>query len=480
MDPRVIDSLVVELGLDPSKFNAQQQAAVDKTKRTVEEIRKQSREAEDATAKVSDAIGALRTQALEMFAVFAGGKSILDFSAQLTHANAELGRTERSIGVSASVISAWQGAARIFGGDAKTMAQSFTMLSDAFAGWKIGIVSPIIADLRAISTAGGKIIDVNKGVEQSFIDLAENLKNIHDRDPAQAGLLGRHLGLDPAMIDLLIRGPAGVKEVLDYVRKIGVATHEDVDAFGELEKRMNQMGLKAEDLGRKMIGETGIAARIIALADELNKPLSEARPWDALFGWGKYAPTAGQSPASPPKLFSEPTKTGVFTSQAEKEDFIRAEAVKRGIDPDVAVRVAKSEGLADFVGDNGTSFGAFQLHVTPGGRGGAVGDQFRAATGLDLSDPANERASIQFALDNARRNGWADYHGAARVGIGNWAGIGAMTNSNSTSNSTQHIHIDKVEINAGPNADGSKIAQDFRREILNRQSYVAQGNIGQN
>lgn len=478
--PTVIDSLIVELGLDASKFSAQQRAAVDQSKKNVDQIRKHAQDAEDASAKVSDAIGGLRAQALEMFAVFAGGKGIIDFSTSLTHADAALGRLSRSTGVSASEISRWQGAARIFGGDAKEMAQSFTTLSDAFAGWKVGKVSPIIEDLRAISAAGGKIIDVNQGVEQSFIDLAENLKAIHDRDPARAGFLGRQLGLDPATIDLLLRGPAGVKEVLDYVKKIGTATHEDADAFGELEKRINQMGLKAESLGRKVLGgEGGWAAKILEIADILNMTPGEA--WTYLNNPNRKPLgqnfNSGSGPGS--KLFSEPPKTGAFTSQAEKEAFIRDEAIKRGIDPDVAVRVAKSEGFNNFIGDNGTSFGAFQLHVTRDGRGNAVGDQFRAATGLDPADPANERAAIAYALDDARRNGWAAYHGAANTGIGNWVGISASQSARS-STVDNSIHVTgPITINAGAGADGTKIADDFKRELYQRNSLTWQSNIGQ-
>jgi hypothetical protein len=98
--------------------------------------------------------------------------------------------------------------------------------------------------------------------------------------------------------------------------------------------------------------------------------------------------------------------------------YIRERAGAYGIDPETALRVARSEGLRNPIGDNGTSFGAFQLHV-----GGGVGDEFRRATGLDPSDPANERATIDYALKIAAQRGWAPYHGAARVGVGQWEGI---------------------------------------------------------
>lgn len=122
---------------------------------------------------------------------------------------------------------------------------------------------------------------------------------------------------------------------------------------------------------------------------------------------------------------SAPAGDVAFKSKAEKEAFIRAEAARLSISPDVAFRVAKSEGFDNFKSTipGEQSFGAFQLHVTPGGRGRAVGDQFRERTGLDPSDPSTERAGIAFALEWAKQHGWGDFHGAANTGIGKWEGI---------------------------------------------------------
>lgn len=51
---------------------------------------------------------------------------------------------------------------------------------------------------------------------------------------------------------------------------------------------------------------------------------------------------------------------------------IRSYALRYGVDPRAALAVASSEGLSGLVGDNGTSFGPFQLHIggaLPSGRG---------------------------------------------------------------------------------------------------------------
>ena len=127
-------------------------------------------------------------------------------------------------------------------------------------------------------------------------------------------------------------------------------------------------------------------------------------------------------PAPDPTSFSPaPGGSGMSSGISDPRGlvpYIRQEAQRYGIAPDVAVKVAASEGLGNPVGDKGTSFGALQLHV-----GGGMGDDFKRSTGLDPSQPQNERAGIDYALSQVPKTGWTPFHGAARVGIGPRQGI---------------------------------------------------------
>ena len=121
------------------------------------------------------------------------------------------------------------------------------------------------------------------------------------------------------------------------------------------------------------------------------------------------APAGGASAGGGPQ-------TRVSTREAADDAaYIRQAAIARGMNPDVAVRVAASEGLFDYTGDQGSSFGPFQLHyggMAPGGNAvGGLGDEFTKATGLHASDPATKKAQIDFALDHAAQNGWGAWHG---------------------------------------------------------------------
>jgi len=118
----------------------------------------------------------------------------------------------------------------------------------------------------------------------------------------------------------------------------------------------------------------------------------------------------------------------------EVEAFIRAFAPTVGIDPDVAVAVARSEGglqnpfrrgegpapksQAPGLGATENSFGPFQLYIS--GNNAGLGDRAVAA-GVDPRE--DWKSGIQYALTEASNRGWGQWYGAANSGIDRWQGI---------------------------------------------------------
>jgi hypothetical protein len=113
------------------------------------------------------------------------------------------------------------------------------------------------------------------------------------------------------------------------------------------------------------------------------------------------------------------------------EAFIRKAAAARGINPDVAVAVARSEGgledpfkqsdiEVDRHGGHERSYGAFQLNLD-----GGLGEE---ALKFGIDPRKDWQRGIEYALDTAaRKRSWADFHGAANTGIANDAGFGGAT-----------------------------------------------------
>lgn len=119
------------------------------------------------------------------------------------------------------------------------------------------------------------------------------------------------------------------------------------------------------------------------------------------------------------------------------ESYIVQAALARGIDPNVALRVARGEGglndpfrhgegpaprsQAPDLGPLENSFGPFQLYIS--GTGAGLGDRAVAA-GIDPRK--NWQGGVDFALDEAKRAGWGQWYGAKAAGITGMMGIGGV------------------------------------------------------
>lgn len=108
------------------------------------------------------------------------------------------------------------------------------------------------------------------------------------------------------------------------------------------------------------------------------------------------------------------------------EAYIRQRAPLFGVDPDIAVRVAKSEGglsnptqQSTYVknGRRERSYGPFQLYID-----GGLGNRALAA-GIDPRKESDWQKGVDFALNEAGKKGWGQWYGAAKVGVGNWDGV---------------------------------------------------------
>jgi hypothetical protein len=122
-----------------------------------------------------------------------------------------------------------------------------------------------------------------------------------------------------------------------------------------------------------------------------------------------------------------------MAANKEVADYIRKRAIALGADPETALKVSRAEALnvfdpskPDLGGDEGSSFGPFQLHykgMSKSMPNAGMGDDFTAATGLHASDPSTWPQQVDFALNKAVQGGWGPWMGAKAAGVGTWDGL---------------------------------------------------------
>jgi hypothetical protein len=596
--PTIIDSLILEFGLDPAKFTQGQKQITEALTRTKADADRQAKEIEASGKQAARFFSEMRKTAVELFALFTGGRGIKDFIQDTVTAGVHLGQLSKILGMSGRDIAAWQGVAERVGGSSESITNLMKNLNGQLQELSLtGESGKAIAFFRSLGVDVGMFGKPAKTADDILLQLADHVKEFSELDTRRAAQIFHDLGANDGDIALLLRSGDAIRKLLDEEKRLAGWTQPQIDASDRLRDRWNllwqvldnlwriiqtnlepavrqlldaliQLGAWLEQhpkilegvfvaaaivltrltlgIGTGLVGAIGIATGKANLLGSALQALSitgllgqmlrfynllqvveaigSAKPedfkedrskaegiWNRLFGgtfledktqpgesWLRNLLFGHKSVPASPGWTSDrgrsQTPSGAISgamTPAEAAAYIRQAAIKRGIDPEVALRVAESEGgFAGRPGDYGggsqpSSFTPFQLHyggIAPGMMMAGLGDEFTKRTGLDARDPVNERAAIDFALDQAAHGGWGPWHGwkgtpfagiTPPSAVASTAGAGGAA---STTTVTTQNHIGEVNVHTqATDADG--IAKDIRAAI-DRNATSSQANMG--
>lgn len=272
----VIDSLVVQLGLDPSNFNTEQKKAAADFLKTKKEAERQGKEIEEAGKRASEAFyGRLKRESLSFFAALAGAAGLKEFVSQITRADAATGRLARNLGLSSQTLSSWQMAAQRFGGTAEGLSGSFQSFSSSIQELRTTGNSSILPWMFRLQSLGGRQIDLNKSLDESFLDIGHDIHQISKTNPQLANFLGRQLGLDQGTINLLNRGDDALRKVLQDAKEFA-PSREDVAAAKERQSDWNRLSQIFVKLGRTILTDfTPAIDAVLRLLERLGQWLTQ-------------------------------------------------------------------------------------------------------------------------------------------------------------------------------------------------------------
>lgn len=272
----IIDALVVKLTLDSSQFERAQKAATDSFDKTRTGAQKAAKTIEESGKGAAEAISRVTREVMTLFAVFTAGRGLKEFVASITVADSALGRLSANLKLAPSTVSSWAQAVEQIGGSGDAAAKSFQSFSDAIQELKTTGNTSILQFLYRLQAAGGTQINLNKSIDQSFLDLSANLSAINKRDPALANYLGRQLHLDTETISLLVKGPAAVREALAQASKNAVSAR-DTEAAQRLLATWVQMRQTAERFTRNLVTE--LTPGLVILLRQFQEWIEKNQEW---------------------------------------------------------------------------------------------------------------------------------------------------------------------------------------------------------
>lgn len=419
----VLDQFIIEIGLDPKKLTDGQKLAVAGARQTADDIRKIGQGIEKTGKSGAEYLGMLNSKLLALGGILTGGLTlagVANFAGKMTNADAASGRLAYTLGTNVKQLDVWRNAAYLAGGSAQSITGDIQTLTNQFQDFAITGESSVIPWFRALNV---QISDEKTGKMRDFAAIMKDLANQFQKmDPVKAAAFGRNMGFSQDTINLLVKGG----DELERILKIAQAQSTMNEAAAEKARKLQESyrGLEEAATGWARALLNSVTPALIKVNEYMAKVYQDRDKYvDKRSIFGRVLDKMGLRKGEQSEKINTPGSA--FTDKAEKEAFIRSEAIKRGISPDVAMAVSRSEGFNVYEGDEGSSFGAFQLHyggVSRKHSSSGLGDTFTKKTGLDARDPSTEREQIKFALDEAAKGGWGPWHGWKGA---QWAGISA-------------------------------------------------------
>lgn len=260
--PTVLDSLIVQLGLDvkdlqegQKKMSAALQKARDDSKSVADQIEENGKRAAEFFTR-------LRNEAIALFAAFAGFRSIEELTRHLGQADAAVHRLSSNMGIGARTLNTYENAVEAIGGTAQDANQSIQSLVNSFEEIKFTGTSANAGVLRYLGLS-----------PQDLNNIPRALDKIHTAfmrmRPQEAQYLGTQLGFTPEFTYLLRQ--QNYRQLLEEAG-FGAGTEQD---FAEAQKRYTAwvvLQQKFSNMWRRVLTDISpIVEKVLTFFDELYK-----------------------------------------------------------------------------------------------------------------------------------------------------------------------------------------------------------------
>lgn len=244
--PTVIDSLLIELGLDTSKFDAAQKKSVEQLRKFDEQQRKTSKRTQEDAQKTTQEFNKATQSVLEYFLAYAGVSQIKEFVATNTKANTELARSSHLLSMSAQELKTWGDVAEITGGNVETMTSSLQGLQESLVQIKRGNAE-ILKPAAMLGALGAFDINRNTVDLYKLADAIANFKKTHTE--AEAYSWAKSLGIDQKTFLLLEQGSEALRKQYNDYDALNNKVKENSESASQLTKEWIETKKQAESLG---------------------------------------------------------------------------------------------------------------------------------------------------------------------------------------------------------------------------------------
>ena len=258
----LIDTLLVSLKLDSASFAADAKKATNENDRlsksidslndvlgdvnetlkgTKEQQKKAKEQADEFTKSINNGVKALATL-FSTILVSTGLQKIIDDTAK---ANDQLNFMSKNLGVNATTVKRWQGAAEMAGGSAEGMAASMGGLSKSL--WDMVTMgdTSVLPYFNALNVGVMKNNGELRNLDDILLDVSDSLSKM---SRPQAYNFAKNMGFDEGTINMLLQGRDALEQQLATQKDIIVSSEQELEISRQLRQQNSLINLQWEGL----------------------------------------------------------------------------------------------------------------------------------------------------------------------------------------------------------------------------------------
>lgn len=277
----VIDSLLIELGLDASRFDASQKKSVDQLRKFDEQSSKTFKNSQQGAKNLGEGFDKTRNSLISLGIAFLGMKGFTNLAQQVATTNADLGRTSELFGMSAKELDAWGGVMKSVGGTAADFQTSMQAIKQGVANIQFGdtAILETLAKLQALDS-----YDYAKH-EVDIYKLADAIKRFAEVNGEQAAYTqAQAMGINRNMFMILKQGSETVKELYGESYRLSGVNEKNVESAQKLQKQWGNVMNALEGAKNQIMDQMYPALGKLAEATQFS--LEKFVDWDKQLNGG--------------------------------------------------------------------------------------------------------------------------------------------------------------------------------------------------
>jgi hypothetical protein len=238
--PTIIDSFLVEFGLDPKPLAKGSAEVRSQLKKTKEEAFAAGRDIDAYGKRASTFFSKLRNEVAGLFLAFAGASTVKSFITDIIAGDAATGRLAANLGVATSELSAWQLAAQSAGGATADADAAFRTLVKGFQSYRLTGSTGFNDDLKGL----GVTLDDLATPATALLKMAEAGERM---DRAQFFTRLQNIGIPDSVITVLAKGRAETERLVEAKTREAAITARNAEASQRFEAALNELQTRMKD-----------------------------------------------------------------------------------------------------------------------------------------------------------------------------------------------------------------------------------------